>query len=111
VHLRAVEVKAPATVATAIAPRISRVAFRLVEWYPNDSGRRFSEVTLTPVPPERIARGKVVIRSDADAHAVRRDTAVIRFADPLWRPRSEDEVADLLYANCDRSLACPATTS
>ena len=46
-------------VATAIAPLISRDAFRLLEWYPH-SGRRFSEVTLTPVAPERIARGKVM---------------------------------------------------
>ena len=47
-------------VATAIAPRVPRDAFGLLEWYPHDGGRRFSEVTLTPVPAERIAHGKVI---------------------------------------------------
>ena len=91
-------------VATAIVPLISRDAFRLLEWYPHDSGRRFSEVTLTPVSPQRVARGKVVISSDADAHTVRRDTAVIRFIDPSWCRRSEDQVADLLGENAIRDL-------
>jgi hypothetical protein len=91
-------------VATAIAPRISRDAFRLLEWYPHDGGRRFSEVTLTPVALERIPRGKVIVEGGTDADTVRSDTATIRFADPHWCRRSEDEVAELLGENAVREL-------
>ena len=91
-------------VATAIAPRISRDAFRLLEWYPHDSGWRFSEVTLTPVASERIPRGKLIISSDTDAHAVRENATTIRFADPDWCRRSEDEGAELLGEEQVREL-------
>jgi hypothetical protein len=43
--------------ATAVAARISRDAFRLLEWRPRDGERRFSEVTFTTVSGEQIARG------------------------------------------------------
>jgi hypothetical protein len=91
-------------VATAIAARISRDAFRLLEWYPHDSARRFSEVTLTAVAPERIRRGEVIVDGGTDAHIVRRGTATIQFADPRWRRLSEDEAAELLGEDAVREL-------
>lgn len=83
-------------VATAIASRVSPDTFRLFEWYSHNSGRPFSEVTLSRIPPERIAWGTAAIGSGTDAHTIRRDTAVVRFADPHWSRRAEDDVADLL---------------
>lgn len=91
-------------VATAVAARVGRKAFRLLEWHPHDAARRFSEVTLNVVADEKIARGEVIVSGGMNADIVRRDTAVVRFVDPRWRQRSEDEVAELLGEDSVREL-------
>jgi hypothetical protein len=45
-----------------------------------------------------------VITDHAEAHTVRRDAAPVRFADPRWCRRSEDEVAELLGEDAVREL-------
>ena len=90
--------------ATKVAARISRDVFRLLEWYPHAREGPFSEVTLTPVASERVARGEVIVSRGADAHTLRRDIAAVRFVDPSWCRRSEDEVAELLGEDAVRQL-------
>ena len=51
------------SVATAVAARFSH-RFRLIEWYPRDGERRFSEVTLTPVTGMKVEHGTVAIISE-----------------------------------------------
>ena len=72
------------SVATVVAARFGRDDFRLIEWFPRDSGRRFSEVTLTPIPGTELEHGTVAIGSGDDAQTIRRTTAIVRFADPRW---------------------------
>jgi hypothetical protein len=61
-------------VATAVAARVTRDVFRLIDWYPHDGERRFSEVTLIRIAARPIAHGEMVISDDEDAQMVRRDS-------------------------------------
>jgi hypothetical protein len=83
-------------VTTAAAARFGRDDFRLIEWFPRDSGRRFSEVTLTPVLGTEVELGTVAIGSGDEAHTIRRTTTIVRFADPRWASPTENELAHLL---------------
>ena len=84
------------SVATAVAARFGRDDFRLIEWFPRDSGRRYSEATLTPVAGTEVEHGTVAIGSGDDAHTIRRTTTIVRFADPRWARQTENELAQLL---------------
>jgi hypothetical protein len=88
--------KAIESVATAAAAPFGGDDFPLIEWFPRDSGRRFSELTLTAVPGTEVEHGTVAIGSGDDAHTIRRTTAIVRFADPRWTRRTENELARLL---------------
>ena len=66
--------------------------------------REVLEVTLNAVADEKIARGEVIVSGGMNADTVRRNTAVVRFVDPRWRQRSEDEVAELLGEDSVREL-------
>ena len=83
-------------IATRVAERVRRDTFRLFEWYPHDSERRFSEVTLTPVAERPSAQGRIVVGDDTSAQTVRSDSSLVRFADPHWVRRTENELASLL---------------
>jgi hypothetical protein len=91
-------------VATAVACRVGQSAFRLIEWYPHDAARRFSEVTLVHTPPEPITRAQVVIADERGDHPLRRTTTVVQFANPRWTSVSEDELAALLGEPAIREL-------
>lgn len=88
-------------VATAVADRIGRDAFRLVEWYPHGYRLPFSEVALTRAQPRKLAHGQVGTCENAQT---RDDSAVTRFADPQWDGRSEYALARLLGEEAAREL-------
>jgi len=93
-------------VATAIAERIGRNDFRLIEWYPHwsQSQERFSEVVLNPVPPTKLGYGQVVVGEERELHTEKTHAVAVRFADPQWTHRSEDDIAKLLGEEAVREL-------
>jgi hypothetical protein len=88
--------------ATAVAARFRRDDFQLIEWFPREREHRFSEVTLAPIPAREVEHGTVAIGSGTDAHTIIRTTAIVRFTDPRWARRTEDDLARLLGSTGER---------
>jgi hypothetical protein len=93
-------------VATVVADQIREDEFRLIEWFPHDSERRFVEVELTHVEPTEVPTDVLSIRDaehGEDIHT-RRRSVLTRFADPRWTRLSEDDLAALLGEEAVREL-------
>jgi hypothetical protein len=93
-------------VATVVADRIREDEFRLIEWFPHDSERRFVEVELTHVEPTEVPTDVLSIRDGEDGEEIhtRRRSVLTRFADPRWTRLSEDDLAALLGEEAVREL-------
>lgn len=89
--------------ATAVADWLGQDDFRLFEWYPHRPGEPFSEVTLTNVAPQELPYGELMVVDAHDADTSR-EFVTVRFANPQWARRTEDQMAELLGEPSIREL-------
>jgi hypothetical protein len=91
-------------VATAVADRIGKDEFRLIQWFPHLPEPRFIEVELTRVEPTEILSSELSVRDRGEDVRAHRRSVVVRFVDPRSAGLSEDQVAALLGEEAVREL-------
>jgi hypothetical protein len=96
----------PEILATAVADRLGRDDFRLVVWYPREARYPFRELELSRIRPRELDHDALVVRDAASGDELTRRvrSRTVRFADPRWSRRTEDELARVLGEPAIREL-------
>ncbi len=96
----------PEILATAVGDRLGRDDFRLVVWYPRDEPHPFRELELARVEPRELQTDAFVVLDPTSGEQITRQggRAIVRFADPHWARRTQDEMAQLLGEVAIREL-------
>jgi hypothetical protein len=96
----------PEILATALGDRLGRDDFRLVLWSPRDGRYPFCELDLSRVAPREFQQDSLAVLDPVSGEEVTRQrrSRTVRFANPRWLRRTEDEMAQLLGEAAIREL-------